>query len=456
MTIIYLFLLVISGVLLSYLLIKELSIYERLSFGIGLGILMYSLEYFLILKFGIRLNSNIIGGLVISSSSLLLLFNIYNRNAIIDDFKSMILIRFRNLFKGELKYLIILLSTIAILITAIATFWPISEWDALTLYDFRGKIYAEGLTFRDVQNLDSFDTFNAGYYFSYPPSTSLVHASFYILGSDYPQLIYPIIFFSLIIYFYMSISKFISRDSAILISSVLMLTNVFVNHASVPYTNLPFTYFYFVSTILLVEYITISRDIRKLILSGLFLAGSSWMRSVEPFYIVNILVLLFHILVKKKNLINVLIFVTPLIFVKRIWTVVQNEYATKSFLNNISYSSIFGNLFTTIPLVIYKALQSYVGFIKGNGLIFGILLLNTILYFISKVKYQKDFKKWLLIIIYSNMLFILAGTIAIGILIPGRSEIYDSISRFGIFLYPLILYVTGLSISEINIASNEK
>jgi hypothetical protein len=191
------------------------------------------------------------------------------------------------------------------------------------------------------------------------------------------------------------------------------------------------------------------RDFRKLILSGIFLAGSSWMRSVEPFFMVNILVLLIHTLVKKKNLINVMMFALPLLFIKRIWSVVQNEYATKSFLNNISYVSIFNNLLTTIPLVIYKALQSYVGFVKGNGLIFGILLLNTILYFISKVKFQNDFKKWLLIIIYSNLLVILVGTIAIGILIPGRIEIYDSIGRFGIFLYPLILFVTGLSINEI-------
>jgi hypothetical protein len=82
-----------SGVFLSYLILRELSIYERLSLGIGLGILLYSLEYFFILKFAIRLNFNIVVGLLISSLSLLLLFNWNNLKAIIDDFKSIALIR---------------------------------------------------------------------------------------------------------------------------------------------------------------------------------------------------------------------------------------------------------------------------------------------------------------------------------------------------------------------------
>jgi hypothetical protein len=63
---------------------------------------------------------------------------------------------------------------------------------------------------------------------------------------------------------------------------------------------------------------------------------------------------------------------------------------------------------------------------------------------------------WLLLVIYSNLVVILAGTIAIGILIPGRNEIYDSINRFGIFLYPLIIYIAGLSIAKIKILPNEK
>jgi hypothetical protein len=309
-------------------------------------------------------------------------------------------------------------------------------------------VFAEGLSFSDVQKLDSFDKFNAGYYFSYPPSTSLIHASFYILGSNTPQIIYPFIFFSLVLFFYKVLSKNTSTNIALFTSCVLMLINTFVNHASVPYTNLPYTYYYFVSTILLIEYMLSGTDSGKLVLSGIFLAGASWIRSVEPFYIVNILTLFSFLLISRKNIFKILLFILPIAGIKFAWSYIQKKYATQSFLNNIDYKQILLNLFTSVPLVIEKAVTSFVSFIWSNGFIFGILILNTILYLITN-KYSKiQFRSWMLLIICVNLCFMLAGTIAIGILLPNRIEIYDSLSRFGIFLYPLILFVSGLSMSQ--------
>lgn len=447
MTYIYLLILVLTGILISSLIVKKASIFERISWGIGLGIILYSLEFFIMLSLKVSLTLQNVILAIILNSIILVFLNIKNKGLIHDISEIKVISK----ITGEKKYVFFAILFLGILISITAIFWPVSEWDALTLYDFRGKVFAEGLSFSDVQKLDNFDKYNAGYYFSYPPSTSLIHASFYILGSSTPQIIYPFIFFSLVLYFYKVLSKLSKGSVALFASCILMLINTYVNHASVPYTNLPYTYFYFVSTILLVEYINNSKKIDKLILSGIFLAGSTWIRSVEPFYIVNILTLMIYTVLQRKSFVNILIFAFPITFIKFVWSYIQKVYATQSFLNNLDYGYIISNLYSSIPQVIEKALSSFMLFVWNNGVIFSVLFLNIILYFVSKKDARTKFKSWILLIIFVNLGLILAGTIAIGILLPNRIEIYDSLSRFGIFLYPLILFVSGLSLGEFKI-----
>lgn len=454
MTLLYLIVIIITGVLLSNLIIKNISFTERVSMGVGLGILFYSLIYFAILSFGYVLTSTLITNVSIFTFIVLIIFNYIFKRLYLPKFIDFA--KYKFIFRGETKILTLILLILSLLIILITVFWPISEWDALTLYDFRGRVLSEGMSFSDIQNLDNFDTFNSGYYFSYPPSTSLLHAAFYLLGSNSPQVIYPAVFFALILFFYIHLSARVNPKIAFLITGVLMSTNVFVNHASVPYTNLPYTYFYFVSTILLIEYLESGKDNYRLFVSGLFLAGTSWIRSVEPFYLVNIFILIIYLITKKKNLISIIIFSLPVLIIRKVWQLIQNEYATKSFLNDIDYNTVFKDLLYTVPSVIVKALESFAGFIHENMIIYALLLIVSIYVVKKGIVEIYNSKIWLLLVIYSNLVVILVGTIAIGILIPGRNEIYDSINRFGIFLYPLIIYVAGLSIAKIKILTNEK
>jgi len=449
MTYLNLLVIITTGMLISYIIVSKASVLERISWGIGLGIILYSVEFFSMLSMHISITSS---NVLFVSFLNLTLFTFLNRKnkSIINDIKEL---KGSKSITGEKKYILLSMLILGGLISLIAIFWPISEWDALTLYDFRGKVYANGAQFSDVQKLDSFDKFNAGYYFSYPPSTSLVHASFYVLGSKTPQIIYPFIFFALVVYFYKVLSKYTSNSVAIFTSCILMFINTFVNHASVPYTNLPYTYFYFVSTILLVEYMLEDNRVDRLIMSGIFLAGATWIRSVEPFYIVNVLTLLIFILLKKKKFINALLFILPITFIKLFWNYIQKKYATQSFLNNIDYGQIISNLGTTLPMVFEKATSSFLSFILNNGFIFSMLILNVILHFFALKDTRTTFRSWMLLIIFVNLALILAGTLAIGILLPNRLEIYDSLSRFGIFLYPLILFISGLSLAEFKISN---
>lgn len=455
MTLLYTAIILLTGLLVSYLLAKNMHFVERLSIGFGIGMLYYSLIYFLIMFSGRALNNYHIGFSIAITLILLIIFNIKNKY-ISADFKSL---RNFNLTKlkivlnrpaaKEKRILLIYLILLGFVITAVTLFWPISEWDALTLYDFRGRIYADGLTFKDVQKLDSLDTFNAGYYFSYPPSTSLLHASYYLLGSNQPQILYPIIYFSLGLFFYLYLSKRTSPGVSFLLTITLMSINIFVNHALVPYSNLAFTYFYFVSTILLVEYISMEQDTNSLFLSGLFLAGSSWMRSVEPFYIINLLAIFLFLILKKKNLVNLIIFAAPVLAIRKVWSLTQSHYATQSFLNNINYSGTATNFINLIFSVAPKAISALYGFLIQNLLIFSVFAIVVLYLLIKRLPKANVQVIWLVGIILSNFAVISVGTVVIGVLLPGRSEIYDSINRFGIFLYPLILFVTGLVINEI-------
>jgi len=448
MTIIYLVIILISGMLFSFLFIKEQSYMERFSIGFGLGILIYSLGFFLLVKFGVPLNKEnillFIGGIFI----ILCILNCKNK-FILKEIKNIKMLDFITIFKDENKYLWLIISILGGLILIITLFWPISEWDALTLYDFRGRVFSQGLLFKDVQTLDSFDKYNPGYYFSYPPSTSFIHASFYVLGSNCPQIIYPLIFFSLIIYFYKSLARYILPNVALLITGIFMLTNTFVSHSSIPYTNLPYTYYYFISTLLLINFIIEKKDFRLLLLSGIFLAGASWMRSVEPFYLVNILVLIYTSLINRTGLKSIVVFSVPVLLLRELWSSVQDEFATKSFLTNINIQIVLSNLIGTLSSTFISAIQAYCKLISNNIIIFMIFIICTILFFMKK-SYKRDNKeKWLLIIVYANLLVIFMGVLIIGILLPGRTEIYNSIDRLGMFLFPFIFFLSGLNAKDL-------
>ena len=72
-------------------------------------------------------------------------------------------------------------------------FWPVSDWDALALYDFRGKVVAETGSFIDGIKL--------GYFYQYPPFTSLLHTTLYVLNFDRVKVWYSLLYVSFQIIF---------------------------------------------------------------------------------------------------------------------------------------------------------------------------------------------------------------------------------------------------------------
>lgn len=342
-------------------------------------------------------------------------------------------------------YVSLFILTVFFVLMFISLSWPIYEWDALTLYDIRGMLFAQNLKFIDLKNLDQLDLFNPGYYFSYPPSTSIIHAVYYVYLSRSPQIIYPVFYLLLVMSFYTAISRYVNKTLSNIFSLIFSVASTFVSHSMVPYTNLIFTYFYFTSTIYLLRYIS-SKQKSYIFISAILLASSSWVRFVEPFYISNIIALIgFELLVNREILLrkikNITTFIFPVIAVRFLWSYIQKQYTVSSFLNDINYFEVLPKLFDSLNNVLPLALNSLGKFFMNNFLIFLILIITSILFFIIK-KFIEIEHYALLFIIFANIGLIIAGTIAIGVILPNRTEIYDSIQRFGMFLYPLILLLS--------------
>jgi len=396
-----------------------------------------------IILFGVPLNSNIV---IVSVLLLLLLLLVTNKKKEVENFN----IDAIKSFLSNKHKMVVMIATIVLfsLVLIVTCFWPITEWDALTLYDFRGRLFSYGYLLGDLAFLDSFDSYNPGYYFSYPPATSLMHASYYLIGSNYPQVMYPVLFFSLAAFFFSSLSRHVSSIVSIVLSLSLVSVPLLINHSMIPYTNLPYAFFYFVSVVYILRFFTDDKWY-LLYISSLFLAASSWIRFVEPFYLVN-LITLFCIFIYKKNKIGaIFLYALPVLAVRFLWNNVQSHYAEVSFLNNFDVHIFLNDLIPSSILNFKMVSTTYLNFIILNISIFWLLLINTL---ISLERFAKDkFSDGniLICMIYLDLSVIFVGTLVIGVLIPGRSEIYNSIQRFGIFIYPQVYYLSFLQLKYI-------
>lgn len=457
MSTLYLLIITSIGILLTFAISKSLSLLERVAVGVGLGLLIISVVFYFFMANNIFPFENI--SVVYTILFLLIISIIIGGTRLLKTVKKTNIKKLMLEIVKNKNWLLVLMSAsfiIGAVIFSVTSFWPITEWDALTLYDMRARFFHDGLSFKDVSILDSYDTFNSGYYFSYPPLTSLIHASFYSLGLLSPQVIYPFLFFSLVVFLYKSLESSIGKVNAAFYSLVLLTVPSLVFHAIVPYTNLIYTYYYFISSILLARYFSSNKsDQGLLLLSGLMLAGGSWSRFVEPFYLVNIFVFIYFLIKKRQKFLNLLIFIIPLISIRYLWSRTVSEFTQGAFilkdidkklLSKISYSN-FLKIFQNTALVIGN-------FIYDNLLVFGIFVLLLILLWGNYKKQKKRFfeMKIVLIVFILDLLLIVAGTFTLGLIFPDRPEIFDSIGRLGILIFPFIIYLVAES-KEVNIES---
>lgn len=189
------------------------------------------------------------------------------------------------------KWLLFILLFLIIVSAFLNYVRPITDWDAIALYDFRAKVMTMTGSWSSG--------FDLGYFFQYPPYTSLLHAMIYALGIPQAKVWYSCLYFSFIVSFYALLRRKVNRLLSLVGALLLAISPLVLEHATVAYTNLAYTTF-FVLSIIYLWYWLEQQHTSDLILGSLLLGLTTWVRMSEPFWVVGV-VLIFSGLIGYKQ-----------------------------------------------------------------------------------------------------------------------------------------------------------
>ncbi len=159
----------------------------------------------------------------------------------------------------------------------VALYWPIWTWDALTMFEYRGRAIAREQSLAFLKH--------ESYWGSFPLLTSLAHALIHLLGAGTPTVLYPPYYLSLLVVFYLNVLKLSSRLAAGGFTLIVATTPLLWQHASEPLSNLPFTFYYAAGAIYAYRWV-VACERPHLLLGGLLLGLSSWTRyGSEPLFL---------------------------------------------------------------------------------------------------------------------------------------------------------------------------
>ena len=208
----------------------------------------------------------------------------------------------------------LIILSLGVLTIIISSYFPITSWDALTLYDFRGIVIAQTHSLAEIGI--------STYYLSYPLMTSLTHAMIYMFGGSNPQTFYALLYISLIgITFGRVQERTGSSKLAILAALLIACSSYLFEHATISYTNLPYAVF-FAGAVLYAP--------KSLILSGVLFGLSVWTRSAEPFWVAGIALVIYYAHNRKRYLEGVLAILIFLSFKIGWSTYLLAEYTNNS------------------------------------------------------------------------------------------------------------------------------
>lgn len=343
-------------------------------------------------------------------------------------------------------------------------FWPISDWDALALYDFRALVLTETGNFNEGEEL--------GYFFQYPPYTSLLHAVSYIFHFEAAKVWYTLIYISFIGIFGALVRTQTTRLLAVISMLILALSPQVFPHSMIAYTNLSYTAFYVLGTIYMWKWLQ-DYQYKNVILGSVLVAGSLWIRLSEPFWIINCLLLLIGALRNLKHIPLVIVCLALILFTKNIWPVlVERINSTNAYQAPIAQTIIepeavveavppaSGNKYLNRALVfigIYGTLSQitnnslaeiyrHVQEVNQYFLTFVTPLFNHLIVpWILVVLFEWAARNKLKLLIESGTLILILSMIWIGTFIFSFifvtwNQIGESATRMSMFLPPLFFY----------------
>lgn len=310
--------------------------------------------------------------------------------------------------------------------------WPPYEWDTLSLYDFRAQRFAQTHSLAQEALTREVDQPNfAIYNYSYPFFTSLLHTLAYINGVLNPQFFYSIFYFSTLLLFYFFLRRLGSRTSALFFTLVLGTSWTFLYLSTIAYTNLPFAFYFSFSTLYLLRWLSAKKD-SYLLISVLFLGLSTWVRSAESFWVVNLLIIIL-VLLKQKRLFALLGNLALFFFIRQGWVFYREQI-----LNLVPGAHLPPYHFILDTTKIIPSLTRLFEVISKDEKGFLVLFLLTCL--LGGQKNLKNLDTLFLILFYLFSFW--GGAYMLSVSDPLWLTRVTSAERVAIFLLPLILYFT--------------
>jgi len=413
------------GLLLTLLIVPKMYPLERLgvSYVLGLGLLTLLMFFYSLAGYKFNLLNTLI---TLSLPTLILLLLTRKRiGPFIAELKAALSF---SQFSTMGKIIVMVIGFFVLYSLMSTLYWPVHSWDALVVYDFRAKMFA------------SIGTLGGGligkYYFGYPFLTSLAHIWVYLLGGSNPLFIYTLFLIAFVAMFYEALREFVSKTLCFVAVFFLVTTPALLGHSTFAYTNLPYTVYFVMGTIYL--YIWMAKQKRGyLILSALMVGLSTWTRSYEPFWLVNLGILILYSLVKRKFLAPILY---SLIFfpIQQQWLVYQSK--------NLHAESTVGRVTKSISILTTKIDFSRMGEVAlylFHNVINSwqpLLTLFLVVIFLELKKGRKEVNYFLLLLILTNFLLLVLGIYIASFTYPEWRDIPDSVTRLSMFFLPLFLF----------------
>jgi len=402
-----------------------------LSYLLGSGLFTFILFIFSLL--GIKIDT--------SSIFILLIGLIILLSIILGDKKRSLLHDLKNLKKSYLhlspmEKLVGVFISGFILVSLVSTlYWPVNEWDALALYDFRAKVITSTGYFAQVAG-------NYPYFAHYPLLTSLLHAIVYISKGNNPQFVYSLQFLSFVMIFGATLRKFASRRASLLATLLVVSNPILLRHSTISYTNLPYSIYLVLGMIYL--YLSMKKqNIRYLVLSGLLVGLSTWTRDVEPFWLTGIAVIVIYAFWKRKFLYP-FFYAIPFFAIQLPWRYLMVKLFGKSrgITDQLSGAAVELVQRADIGRIKEILVFIYQSVIVSWGYLFPFFIVLILLGLIRKTKLSIDM---FLLIIGINFGILIAGTYLFSINYVGWNHIPDSALRMAMFFIPLIIFYIGYS-----------
>ncbi len=331
------------------------------------------------------------------------------------------------------KIIILILLGLGMYSLIAGLYWPVSGWDAIALYDFRAKVFSV----TGYMN----DAISRGYFFGYPLMTSMAHTWVYLLGFKYPQFIYSLMYISLGILFYSSLKDYVDRTTSLLFTLLVLISPPVFANAAFAYTNLPYAVYFFLGTIFLYRWIT-NKKRYLLVIAALMMGLSTWVRSTEPFWIINLMILSFFSLQNKK-IVDLFLYALIFFWIQQSWSIYLSHMV--SYMGTSAQAGqAFGILKSGFD---FQRLGEILAFIWTNTI---NILSPYILIFLLSIFFpvnQAPGKKYLCVLVTGNMLLLLFGAYIFSYIFVGWSQIGESLQRMVITFVPLLLYTAAMGLN---------